>query len=178
MLLLEVTTVLLVALVMAPALAHVLEFPGKMRLGREAYFATQSIYYPGFTIAGIAEPLAIVAALVFLLMLPGGSTPFWWGLVALLALAAMHLVFWTVTQPVNRFWVARLRLTGAAQQFFMPNQSPATRDAGELDQWEHLRDRWEHSHIARAVLSAIALISMTVAVVLQRGAGLLIVRTV
>jgi hypothetical protein len=48
----EIISILLVALAMAPALAHLLEFPGKKRLTKEAYLTVQPIYYPGFTIAG------------------------------------------------------------------------------------------------------------------------------
>lgn len=32
---------------MAPALAHAMEYPGKMRLSRDAYLTVQPIYYPG-----------------------------------------------------------------------------------------------------------------------------------
>jgi hypothetical protein len=44
---LQVVTLMLVALAMAPAVVHVLEFPGKMRLSKDAYFTVQRIYYPG-----------------------------------------------------------------------------------------------------------------------------------
>lgn len=50
---LQVVTILLVAVAMAMALAHALELPGKLRLSKEAYFTTQSIYYPGFTLGGM-----------------------------------------------------------------------------------------------------------------------------
>ncbi len=43
MLLLQVITVFLVAVAMSLALAHALEFPGKLRLSRQAYLATQTI---------------------------------------------------------------------------------------------------------------------------------------
>jgi hypothetical protein len=53
---LQILTTVLVAVAMVPALAHALEYPGKMRLSRDAYLTVQPIYYPGFTIAGgIAE---------------------------------------------------------------------------------------------------------------------------
>jgi hypothetical protein len=57
---LQILSVILVAVAMVPALAHALELPGKLRLTRDAYFAIQPIYYPGFTIAGISEPVAII----------------------------------------------------------------------------------------------------------------------
>ena len=46
---LELLSVCLVAVAVALPLAHALEWPGKMRLDKEAYLATQPIYYPGFT---------------------------------------------------------------------------------------------------------------------------------
>ena len=70
---LQVLTILLTAIVLTTALAHALELPGKLRLSKEQYLAVQRIYYPGFTIAGAAEPLAIVAALALTIATPPGS---------------------------------------------------------------------------------------------------------
>src|ERR1700742_4984776 len=118
MLPIQVITVFLVAVAMALTLAHALEYPGKMRLSREHYFATQTIYYPGFTIGGGFEALGVLAALVLALLMPRGSAPFWWSLAGFVALAVMHAVFWTVTQPVNRYWTANLELSAGARSFF------------------------------------------------------------
>jgi len=51
----QVVTILAVAVAMVLALAHALELPGKLRLPREHYLAVQQIYYPGFTIAAVAQ---------------------------------------------------------------------------------------------------------------------------
>jgi hypothetical protein len=67
----------LVVLTVATSLAHALELPGKMRLSREQYLAVQAIYYPGFTYAGLAEPLSIVALAVLLLLSHGLAASFW-----------------------------------------------------------------------------------------------------
>ena len=64
----QILAVIVVALAMVPALAHALEMPGKMRLGSDAYFAVQRIYYPGFTIAGVGEPAGFIAVGVLLLL--------------------------------------------------------------------------------------------------------------
>jgi hypothetical protein len=57
--LLQVVSLLLVAVAMALALAHVLELPGKLRLDQKTYYAVQSIYCPGFTVGrGIGEAAA------------------------------------------------------------------------------------------------------------------------
>jgi hypothetical protein len=57
-------------------LAHALEFPGKLRLKKEQYLAVQPIYYPGFTIGGIAEPAVILATLALLITTPAGTAAF------------------------------------------------------------------------------------------------------
>jgi hypothetical protein len=50
---LQVISVFLVAVAMSMALAHALEFPGKLRLNEQTYRVVQTIYYPGFTVGGI-----------------------------------------------------------------------------------------------------------------------------
>src|SRR5438552_18976488 len=102
----EIISILLVALAMAPALAHLLEFPGKSRLTKDAYLAVQPIYYPGFTIAGgIGEVGGLVSVLAILLLTPQGRSAFWLRLIALFAMGGMQVVFWLYTQPVNKFWL-------------------------------------------------------------------------
>ena len=88
---LQVVTVFLVAVTMSLALAHALELPGKLRLDQQTYLAVQAIYYPGFTIGGIGEPLAIIATLILLLKTPRDHATFWWFLVSFLAVAGMHI---------------------------------------------------------------------------------------
>ena len=166
MVVLQVITVFLVAIAMALALAHTLEFPGKMRLPKETYLATQTIYYPGFTVGGIGEGLGVIATLLLVLLTPASNPAFAWALVAFVSLLAMHVVFWTVTQPVNRHWVGALQLTDAARTFFSVSRS--TLQNSGTAQWERLRDRWEYSHMVRAVLAAISLIASTIAVAVYR----------
>ena len=159
MLLLEVVTTLLVAVAFSLALAHALEYPGKMRLSKEIYMATQTIYYPGFTIGGIGEGLAVIATLGLALAVPRETAALWWAITGFLAMAIMQAIFWTVTQRVNRHWVAGLPITGAAEKFFsVKSKGPG---AGDWEQW---RNRWEYSHIARSVFAAISLICVTVAI--------------
>ncbi|HEX4809639.1 MAG TPA: DUF1772 domain-containing protein [Bryobacteraceae bacterium] len=161
----EVFTVFLTAIAMGLALAHALEYPGKLRLDEQTYRVVQTIYYPGFTIGGIAEPVAAIAILGLLVIMRDRSAQFSWLLVAFIALAAMHAVFWSVTQPVNRFWLKNQKLNQAGDKFFDTGHIHAAdrSGTGEAD-WRYLRNRWEYSHITRAVLSVIAFIAITVAV--------------
>jgi hypothetical protein len=154
--LLQIVTLVLAAITMALSLSHALEYPGKLRLGEKDYRVVQTIYYPGFTFGGASEPAAIILTFVLLLATPA-SLAFWLTLIALIALVGVQVVFWLVTQPVNKHWVKDETLSGAGKAFF---------DAGgnvEGD-WTALRDRWEYSHIARASLAMIAFVLLLVAV--------------
>lgn len=145
------TATFLSAMVMGQALAHVLEMPGKLRLSRDQYYTVQTIYYPGFTIGGMAEPLAILATAAALISTPARSGALLLVAAALAALVAVQLAFWLVVQPVNRQWLGSTKLSAAAEHFFRTGQ------AGEIRaDWTRLRDRWERGHAARSVLAAAA----------------------
>ena len=164
-LILQIITVLLVAITMSLALAHALELPGKMRLDKETYIAVQAIYYPGFTFGGLGEGLGMVATLVLLLTTPSDHPAFRWTFIAFTALVAMHVVYWVISHPVNKFWLRDIRLNGVAGGFFSLDpmrQGAASADNGES--WRKLRDRWEYSHVVRAVLALIALTALIIAV--------------
>jgi Domain of unknown function (DUF1772) len=152
----QVATLLLVALAMVPAVAHALEFPGKKRLPKETYLAIQPIYYPGFTIVGgIGEFGGMLATFALLFITPRETSAFWLTVSAFIALLVMHGIFWTFTQPVNKVWLRDQQLPGAARSFFGTNrQGGSLREAD----WWTLRDRWEYSHIARAVMVVVALL--------------------
>jgi hypothetical protein len=151
---LQIVTLMLVALAMVPAVAHALEFPGKMRLSKDAYMTVQRIYYPGFTIAGLAEGFSMIAALALVIVTPRHETAFVLSLAALLLLLAMHAVYWIVTAPVNKVWLKGEQLSKAGSTFFRMNKGGGQPQTAE---WTSLRDRWERSHIARAVLVTAAL---------------------
>jgi hypothetical protein len=102
---LHVLAITLVALAMAPAVAHALELPGKVRLPKEAYITVQQIYYRGFTIAGVGEFAAFIAVALLLWSTPRGSLAFWLALWALLGVLAMQVVYWIAIHPINKFWL-------------------------------------------------------------------------
>lgn len=133
---------------MVPALAHALELPGKLRLTKDAYFAVQPIYYPGFTIAGISEPVAIISTIILVALTAWGSADFWLTLVALLGLIGMHAVYWLFTHPVNNFWLQGEKLSGLGSGFF--SLGSASKRGRQCEtrpvDWTDLRDRWEYSH--------------------------------
>jgi hypothetical protein len=108
---LQIVTLILVAVAMALSLAHALELPGKLRLAKEQYLAIQPIYYPGFTFGGASEPIGIVALLLLLFVTPAG-TAYWLTLGAFAALLLAHGTYWIVTHPVNNFWLRDFDLKG------------------------------------------------------------------
>ena len=76
----------------------------------------------------------------------------------------MHVAYWILTHPVNRFWLRdqQLGATGAGFFGFDPLGRRGPRDP-ETD-WARARDRWEYSHVLRAALAALALVALIVAV--------------
>lgn len=158
---LELATLFLVVLVVVPSLAHALEMPGKMRLKREQYLAVQPIYYPGFTFTGAAEPLSVIALALLAYFRPAESAPFMLIIVALFAMMCVNAVYWTITHPVNSFWLKETELAGAGKSFF-----DAGGKADESADWEAMRDRWEYSHLVRAVFAVAAFVSLAIALVI------------
>jgi Domain of unknown function (DUF1772) len=163
---LQVVAIMLVAVTMAQALAHALEFPGKMRLSKDAYFATQSIYYPGFTIGGFAEIAALLALLLLTILTPQPSARFWLTAGAFVALLLSHAVYWIVTHPVNNFWVSGVQLNSASTRFFALDPFRRGYRAADRDDWTVLRDQWEYSHLLRAGLGLVGLALLAIAVIL------------
>lgn len=160
---LEILTIMVVAVAMALALAHALELPGKMRLDKETYYAMQSIYYPGFTFGGISEPLSLFLAIALLFYTPSASADFWLTLVALLGLIGMQAVYWSFTHPVNKFWVEGENLDRFSSSFFSFRVNK-TENATHSPDWTELRNRWEYSHVVRAVCGFISLLALLVAI--------------
>lgn len=155
---LKCLTVVLAAVTMGLSLAHALEFPGKLRLSKEQYLIVQSIYYPGFTLGGIAEFAVIVATLVLLALTPPDTRQFWLIAGALLALVAVQAIFWLMTQPLNKYWLRETKISQPAKRFFELGQG------GMPQNWLVARDEWERSHILRAIAAMFGLILLTVAV--------------
>lgn len=157
---LQALTILLAAIGMALSLAHALEFPGKRRLDRDAYLKVQAIYYPGFTIGGAFEPLAMIAAFALLLFTRLGTLAFWLTLAAFVTFLLAHAIYWAITHPVNKVWLKDENLDQTGGRFFAAGGVAAEGD------WTELRDRWEWSHVARAVLEMLGLTALVIAAVL------------
>jgi hypothetical protein len=92
------------------------------------------------------------------LLTPRGTPAFWLTLAALACLLIERGVYWMVTHPVNMAWLVGEKLGGAGATFFASGrQSPSGQ------RWTALRDRWEYSHVARAVFAALGFVALVVA---------------
>ena len=129
--------ILLTALSLVPAGAHLMELPAKIGLDKDAYVAVQQLYR-GWAFAGAALILALIAnAAAAFMMRYQGPALFWIGGAAALMLIVLVL-FFLLIYPVNQ----------------------ATRDwtTAPAD-WQALRFRWEYTHAANTGLTLLALLA-------------------
>jgi hypothetical protein len=152
---LYIVTVLIVVLATVPAVGHALELPGKMRLSKDEYAVMQRVYYPGFTVAGLAEPGGILMTLILLIRAPADHTM--WFILACAGLIGMQIIYWVITHPMNKVWIEGQQLAAAAGRFFAAGSDRS----GNRD-WVGLRDRWESSHVARAGCSTLSLVALLI----------------
>jgi len=161
----QILTIILVAIAMCPAIAHAMEYPGKMRLNRDAYLTVQHIYYPGFTFAGGgAEAVGTIASIVLLFLTPRGTPAFGLTCAAAFGMVGMQIVFWAYTQPVNRFWMRNQPLSNLGHDFFAAGPQG---DGNSAADWRALRDRWELSHIVRAGLAFVGFLALLATIALN-----------
>lgn len=138
-------SLLFVALVLAPAMAHLLELPNKIGLSREDYLVVQQIYN-GWQLLGIAIYAALLSTLALTIMVRRQPKVFALTLAAFLCLLAAHASFWIYTFPANRetlYWTV------------LP------------DNWMALRAQWEYSHAAGAVLNLAGFILLVLSLQLK-----------
>jgi hypothetical protein len=138
-------SLLFVALVLAPALAHLLELPNKIGLSREDYLVVQQIY-SGWALLGIVVIGALLSTLILTIMVRRQSKIFSLTLIAFLCVVAAHAVFWIFTFPANQL---------TSNWTVLP------------ENWMALRAQWEYSHVAGAVLNLIAFIMLVLSVLVR-----------
>jgi hypothetical protein len=132
----------------------------------EAYRTVPPIYYPGVTVGGLSEVLGILATVALLCVTTSRATAFSLSLGALSDVVAMHAAYWIITHPVNTYWLKDKDLKGVGAGFFAFGASKRAASDGRISDvgWKGLRNRWEFSHVLRAVLAAIALVFLIIAV--------------
>ena len=141
----ECVSLVLLAICLMPAGAHLFEMPGKMAMSRDAYFSVQPIYN-GWALFGIVIGLGIIALLVLTWLLRGGGSPFWFaGVAAVLLIASLGWFFLRIypMNVVTQNWTV------------VP------------DNWEAVRAQWESGHAVNAALTFLSFLALSVSVVLR-----------
>ena len=135
-------------------LAGAFEVPGEGSVSRDRYVAIGSRYYPGFTVAGAAEPLAILALCLLLASVAPATGPFWLIALALAAETLSHCLYWVLIAPVNGLLFVRRA------------DSARATDRGDPIA---LRERQELGHIYRALAATLAFVLLVAAALVSAG---------
>jgi hypothetical protein len=158
---LHAAAVVMTAVVMAPALAHALEIPGKRRLDLATYRVVQQIYYPGFTLIGALEIPTLALVIGSAAATSSNSSAFLLRCAGALGCLVLVLTYWLWVHPINREWLRDTGVTSAgADRFFGLQRS--TQPGGTVEA-DTLRDRWERGHLARAAAVALSLVAQVLA---------------
>jgi hypothetical protein len=132
-------TIMLTALSMGMAFCHLLELPAKMAYTGALWLTLLQTLYGAFgTIGAFIEVGAVITAAVVAFLVRRRRPAFGWTLLGTLCLVAAHVAWWVWVAPVN-----------ATMAPLTPETLPAD--------WMALRDQWEYTHAARAVLQIVAL---------------------
>jgi hypothetical protein len=137
--------VIFTALALVPAGAHLAALPGKIGLARDEYFAVQGIYI-GWAWFGIVQAGAILSAAALAFLARGSGMPFTLSLVGSVLLIATMVLFFIFVFPANQ---------ATSNWTQMP------------ENWEQLRTRWEYTHALNAILTFLALVALTLAVIVD-----------
>ena len=142
----EFLAILLTALAVVPAGAHLFELPNKINLARDAYLTVQGIY-AGWAWFGTVDLAALVINVVLAIKLGEQRPAVYFAWTAALCFVVFFAIFFTWTFPANQV---------TANWTTMP------------DDWSGLRREWEYSHAANAVVMLIALCLVTLSVITAR----------
>jgi NO-binding membrane sensor protein with MHYT domain len=144
--LLQFLAAVLTALALVPAGTHLFELPNKIGLSESNYFIAQNIYR-GWALFGVVLIGAVLANVALAVLIRSQRSPFILTLVSLLCLLATLAIFFAFVYPANQAtsnWTA----------------IPAN--------WQELRWQWEIAHAVNAVITFIALCSLTISLLLTR----------
>lgn len=138
--------IVLTALALVPAGAHLFELPNKIGLAEEQYFTVQNIYR-GWALFGFVLFGALTSNLILTVILRHRRAPFWLALAAFLSVAGTLVIFFIWTYPANQ----------ATSNWTVV---PAN--------WRELRAQWEYAHAASAVLNFVGLCLVTLSSLMTR----------
>ncbi len=142
-------TIMLTALSLGPALGHLLELPAKMIYDSALWLTVSKTLYATFGTVGAAfEVGAVITTLGLAILVRQRRPAFEWTILAAVCVALTHAAFWIWLAPVN-----------ATIAVLTPETLPAD--------WMGLRDQWEYTHAARAVLQIIALGALAISILVE-----------
>jgi hypothetical protein len=131
--------IVLAALALVPAGAHLFALPNKIGMGQGQYFTAQSVY-SGWAFLGLILIGALISNGALAMLVRDELAPFRFALAATLCFALSLIVFFVWVFPANQAthnWTA------------IPND------------WRALRVRWEYGHALSAILGFVALCATT-----------------
>lgn len=142
-------TVMFIGLSMGTALCHLLEMPAKMTYEGSLWLTLLQTLYPAFgTIGAFFEVGAVILTVILAFLVRQRRPAFTWTLLGALCMVTAHGIFWIWIAPVN-----------AVMASLTPETLPAD--------WMNLRDQWEYTHAARALLEIIALGSVVYSILVE-----------
>jgi hypothetical protein len=142
----QLAGILVLALALVPAAAHLFELPNKLAMSPHDYLIAQASYR-GWALFGIAVVSAIALCGLHAYLVRSNRIAFRWSLVAFACLVATQLIFWGFTHPIN---------------VLTDNWTLTPTDI------EAARRQWEFSHAAASVFDFAALVAMVLAVQASR----------
>lgn len=140
--------ILLTALALVPAGAHLFALPGKVGMTQEEYFTVQDIYR-GWSLFGFVLVGALVADLALMIGMRRDRGPLRLAATGFGLMASTLAIFFIWTWPANQ----------ATRNWTVPTPD-----------WEALRMQWEFAHAGAALLTFVALCCVVLAV-LRGGEG-------
>jgi hypothetical protein len=144
---LQFTALLLGAIALVPAGAHLFALPNKIGLAQDDYFIVQNIYR-GWALFGVVLLANVVALAVLAFSLRAQRGPFVLVFVGLGCQLITLAIFFTFVFPANQ----------------------STGNWTEIpDNWEHLRKQWEYGHAVDAFISLLGFCAVIVSVLLTCG---------
>jgi hypothetical protein len=135
-------SLMLTAIAMSLALAHLFELPNKIDISAAHYVIVQR-NYDNWVLIGLIVPAAFLSVVALTIALRGTGAPFALALIALLLLVGELVAFWGFIFPVNQ----------ATQNWTMLP-----------DNWQALRSQWEYAHAVRAILYVLAFGTLVISV--------------
>jgi hypothetical protein len=138
--------ILLAALALVPAGAHVLELPRKMALSEPDYLVAQSLYR-GWALSGIVIVATLLAEVALAWLARHDRRRLALAAAAGVSTLVTLVIFFVWTQPANAATGNWTRL-------------PAN--------WESLRRQWEYSHAAGAFFALLSLVLLAAAAATRR----------